>query len=364
MRIATYNLENLFARPAAMGVSDKTRGQQAIDDHARLNRLIEQAQYDEATKAELLAAEQRYRFAALNPPRDALLKLQRVRGQLYSRSREGVVSVKARGREDWTGWFELRQDDVRWQATENTARVIAETGADLLVCVEADSRPALLRFNEQVLGARFNAAYPHAMLIDGNDPRGIDLGVLSRHPVISMQSHVDLRNADGERVFSRDAPVYEIDLGERHPLLVLPNHFKSKRGGNDTASQARRRAQAEAVADIAARCLQRSPWVLIAGDLNDTPESEALAPLWRRGFKDVQAHPDYPQDRPGTYQTGLATQKLDYLISSPKLFRRLRHCGIERRGSYHPRLWDAFDTVKKAADEASDHHLVWAEFAF
>jgi hypothetical protein len=40
----------------------------------------------------------------------------------------------------------------------------------------------------------------------------------------------------------------------------------------------------------------------------------------------------------------------------------LKTTGIERRGTYHPKLWQSFDTVKKTADEASDHHLLWADF--
>ena len=30
--------------------------------------------------------------------------------------------------------------------------------------------------------------------------------------------------------------------------------------------------------------------------------------------------PEYPADRPGTFDTGLASNKLDYLISSPQLW--------------------------------------------
>lgn len=39
----------------------------------------------------------------------------------------------------------------------------------------------------------------------------------------------------------------------------------------------------------------------------------------------------------------------------------LENTGIERRGSYHPATWEPFDTVRKASEEASDHHLVFAD---
>jgi hypothetical protein len=104
--------------------------------------------------------------------------------------------------------------------------------------------------------------------------------------------------------------------------------------------------------------------VLLGGDLNDTPDSDPLSSLFTGGFADVQSHPDYPTNRPGTYSTGLAGNKIDYLIMSPILQDKLLTTGIERRGSYHPKLWESFDTVQNAGDEASDHHLVWAEFGF
>jgi len=108
--------------------------------------------------------------------------------------------------------------------------------------------------------------------------------------------------------------------------------------------------------------LSRSDLVLLGGDLNDTPASAPLASLFTDGFEDISTHPAYPTQRPGTFGTGLKTQKIDYLITSQELRAHLVGVGIERRGSYHPALWQPFDTVKKSADDASDHHLVWADF--
>jgi exonuclease III len=72
-------------------------------------------------------------------------------------------------------------------------------------------------------------------------------------------------------------------------------------------------------------------------------------------------HTSYPKDRIGTYNTGTKGSKIDYLIMSPELRKKLHQTGIERKGTYHPKLWESFDTVKSKKDEASDHHLLWAE---
>ena len=248
-----------------------------------------------------------------------------------------------------------------WRATFNTGRVIAETQADILITIEAESRPTLKRFNEQVLEAEFQFQYAHFMVIDGNDDRGIDVGIMSRFPIVEIRSHVSDLNSNGDPVFSRDCPEYDVLLPGNKRLAILPNHLKSKRNGDDETSQKRRRLQAETAHTIAKNAQQRTPFVVVAGDLNDTPDSSPLSSLFTEGFRDVMEHADYPKTRPGTYLTGLKGQKIDYLILSQALWPKLNTTGIERRGSYHPNLWDAFDTVTKAEEAASDHHLVWAE---
>jgi endonuclease/exonuclease/phosphatase family metal-dependent hydrolase len=212
-------------------------------------------------------------------------------------------------------------------------------------------RPTLERFNDQVLRAQFQFPYQHFLVIDGNDDRGIDVGIMRRFPIVEIRSHVDDPGPDGGTLFSRDFLEYDILLPTEERLVVLPNHLKSKRKGNDQASQDRRRAQAERVHSIAGAALSRSSFVLVGGDLNDTPESSALASLFTDGFQDVISHPNYPTDLPGTYETGLPRHKLDYLIMSPQLRAKLSDTGIERRGSYHPNTWRSFDTVTKTSEE-------------
>ena len=106
------------------------------------------------------------------------MQLQKIRGQLFRDPQNGPVEVVAGGRSDWVGWFELRREDIYWKATSNTARVIDAVRPDILICVEVENRVTLDRFNGQALGAQFQFLYPHSMVVDGNDPRGIDVGIL------------------------------------------------------------------------------------------------------------------------------------------------------------------------------------------
>lgn len=361
MRLAAFNLENLFTRPTAMNLDNDADGRIVLEDFSTANAIITKEIYTAADKATLLELTAKYGWHLMNAPSNSLITLQKLRGQLFRKPTNAPVEVAANGRMDWVGWFELKREDVEWMATYNTARVINEVQPDVLVCVEIENRPTLGRFNFQVLKEQFGFSYPYLMVIDGNDVRGIDLGILSKFPIREIRSHV--HDAVGSSTtFSRDCPEYDIELPDGQTLVVIPNHFKSKRNGNDAEGQARRKRQADAAHAIAVTALQRSNLVLIAGDLNDTPGADTLATLFTQGFTDVMDHPSYPTDRPGTYNTGLISGKIDYLIMSEDLRALLQHTGIERRGSYHPNTWQPFDTVTNKTEEASDHHLVWADF--
>src|SRR6185503_12943749 len=103
----------------------------------------------------------------------------------------GVLEVVAKGRSDWVGWVRYATDELAWEAVGNTGRVVDAIRPDIMLCVEVENRPALQRFTDQVLGTRFPAAaLPFNVVIDGNDPRGIDLGMMSRHPIVSVRTHI------------------------------------------------------------------------------------------------------------------------------------------------------------------------------
>ena len=62
----------------------------------------------------------------------------------------------------------------------NTARIIKLLGADMLCVIEADNRIALTRFSDIVIKQAGGTPYDRVMLIDGNNDRGINVGLLTR----------------------------------------------------------------------------------------------------------------------------------------------------------------------------------------
>lgn len=357
MRIATFNVENLFSRPAAMNLETWAEGREVLEDVARLNGLLSRATYSDAVKQKILDLLKKYRFDKSNI-KSRPFDIVQVREKLFTVFK-GEIRIKADGRAGWVGWVSLTREQIDSEAVLNTARVIATVAPDIIALVEIENRLSLDRFNKQMIDRFPVGLFAHNMLIDGNDPRGIDIGLLSRFPINFLRSHIDLGGA--QRVFSRDCPEYEVLLPGGESLWVLANHFKSKGYGNAADNDAKRRAQAEAVAEIYRAARKRSEYVVVAGDLNDTPDSATLAPLLQAtDLRDAMTHASY-SGPPGTFRT--SKQKIDYLLLSPALWARVEMAGVERGGIYAPRAGAPYDSVTSLNNQASDHAAVWAQLA-
>jgi hypothetical protein len=143
------------------------------------------------------------------------------------------LDIVANGRADWVGWVEVKTEPVNQLATRHVAMVMREIGADLLAVVEADNRISLNKFSAILLKAIEGVPYPHVMLIDGNDDRGIDVGLLTKakYQITRIRSHVDDADSKG-RIFSRDCPEYMVAIPGGEHVVVLVSHFKSKGHGS------------------------------------------------------------------------------------------------------------------------------------
>jgi endonuclease/exonuclease/phosphatase family metal-dependent hydrolase len=377
MRVAAFNVENLFDR--AKVFNDETNAHQdVLDAHAELNSLFEKARYSDSDKARMLVLLDS--LGMLNSNEGTFTLLRRIRGRLIRRPRDRSKprEITASGRADWIGWVELKTEAVDETAILLTARAMFEVAADVLVLVEAESRPVLKRFQE-LMARKLQLAetYAHVMLIDGNDRRGIDVGLATRanHPIGQVRSHADAMKPDGSPIFSRDCPEYEITMPAGETVMVLANHFKSKFGGNDRSSRDKRRAQAQATANNYRRLRSEGfEHVVIAGDLNDTPDSDELSPLLAdTDLRDVSDHPNFRDFEfnanngnrgIGTYGLGNDDDKIDYLLLSPTLFGKVTGGGLFRKGAWpgsRPPRWAVYPELTAPHHAASDHHMIWAD---
>ncbi|AJO78208.1 endonuclease/exonuclease/phosphatase family protein [Pseudomonas chlororaphis] len=373
MRLATYNVENLFNRAKAMNLEGWAEGKPVLEAFARLNQLLGEPTYSAQDKVRMVSLLTELGLAASD--RGPFVILRQNRGSLVKRPKAGGLEIVANGRTEWVGSLELIEAPVDLEAMRNTARVMIDLKADVLAVVEAESRPALRDFNTEIIGGLGGPTFKHVMLIDGNDTRGIDVGLMTAagYPIGTLRSHVDDAAADGELIFSRDCAQFQIPLpAPQQPerqLIVLVNHLKSKGFGSLAASAKKRQAQAERIKAIYQELVARGErYIAVVGDFNDTPDSAPLAPLLQdTDLKDAFVHPAFDDGGyPGTFDTCKAANKIDYLLLSPALFATVSAGGVWRKGMWpgsRPQRWDVYPELDKKENAGSDHAAVWVDLA-
>jgi endonuclease/exonuclease/phosphatase family metal-dependent hydrolase len=179
------------------------------------------------------------------------------------------------------------------------AAVLEWLDADLVLLAEVETRSVLERLASL-------ARYPAARLVDGNDPRGIDVAVLSRLPIQGYTSHAGELGPDGRLLWPRDCVEVAVEVAGRRIVLV-GSHLSSAVSDDGT----RRRRQAARLREIADGAVLAYPdaLVLAGGDLNDGPESAALEPLLADGSW-LDPLPPWTT----TWGSGHDARRLDYLL--------------------------------------------------
>jgi endonuclease/exonuclease/phosphatase family metal-dependent hydrolase len=381
VRFASFNVENLFARPRAFNQTTWAQGQPILNAYAEFNALIEQPAYTPADKArmiQLLVQLDVYRVTngivrRHRTPTPQWAWLRANRGAFDVEHTDTGIEIVATGRGDWGGWLEWATPPVDETSTRMTAQVIHDVGADIQAVVEAEDRPSLDRFNTDLLADQ----YGHVMLIDGNDTRGIDVGILTSPQVeiLSMRSNVDLPDpgAAGEHLFSRDCAQYQCRLLSGATVWVLVNHFKSQSGGGGPKRARQARGVRAIVEDLVATGERH---IVVLGDLNEGPTilgqpAANLATLVDPNgpLVEVYALPTFNQGpRPGTFQSCGIRNRLDYILVSHDLAGLVVGGGIERRGLWGtptnvnpPGNWDIYPQITVAHQAASDHAAIYVD---
>jgi endonuclease/exonuclease/phosphatase family metal-dependent hydrolase len=378
IRIASFNVENFFARPKAFSSSNWSVGEPVLNAYQEVSTLIQKAIYtanDKIRIRDLLVELDIYTINATGATRRKQTQnpkwawLRKNRGTFDREPSDPTQSVEiiAGGRDAWIGWVELAKEPVNETATRMTARVIQDIDADILGVVEAEDRPSLVRFNGDLLAG----LYRHVMLVDGNDERGIDVAIMTRDgfEIESIHSNVDKVDDEGE-IFSRDCAQYEVRTPSGALIHMLVNHFKSQSGGGGP----KRKRQATAVRKIVDSLIEQGEHVVVLGDLNEGPaaagsQAPNLASLFDNNSPliDCYSLPGFDVgNRPGTFDSCGLRNRLDYIFMSHSLEAHYVAGRVFRKGLWgsratRPTDWETYPEILASKEGASDHSAVIIE---
>lgn len=386
-RIACFNVENLFSRPRLFAAGDDTNAANALRAAAVLQRLLDAKSYNANEIVRIWNEGKLADYVTVRADRVTAPDARSQRFFFYERdgdegSSAASVNSSIRGRGDWIGGIELKGETLAGAQVQAIAKVIRKVDADVIGLCEIEDRRTLEQFNAQMLGRK----YPYCVLFEGNDERGIDVALMSKHPVGDMRSNafttdeLEHKRRDGvsPRLFNRDCIEVTIDLpGGKGPLHVMVAHLKSKRGSDamEMETDAKRIRQSTEMARIVREryCANGKPHrVVVCGDFNETPDRNgangaalgdrktSIDPiLTEAGLANIIRDTLGPEksfthvdERGGSIHRG----QIDYLLLSPDLKAAATSVGIDRSGQS---LWSPKAVPR--AQAASDHACLFVD---
>lgn len=173
------------------------------------------------------------------------------------------------------------------EETQTIADRILAMDVDVLAVQEVEHIAILKEFNCNYL----DQLYDHVALIEGNDQRMIDVGVMSKLPLGAITSHQTAVHPEEpeKRVFSRDLLAVEIlNASRSRKLFTLYNtHLKSHfvpfyqdQAEGTLRANERRQRQAETVSKIISASHRPDSSYILTGDMNDPPDSAYLQAMY------------------------------------------------------------------------------------
>src|SRR5262249_2470999 len=253
----------------------------------------------------------------------------------------------------------------------NTAHAILDSAPHILAVQEVENMYTLRIFNETFLDGYFD----RMILIDGNDPRGIDVGLLMKTglnaEILNVRTHID----DAEKgktirrtaflnsgymvtgaIFSRDCLEVDVKIGGK-VLTFLANQFKAQ--DRTKASITKRTAQAERVAELGKAAAAAGKRPILLGGLNADGEADKSLDALKRSpvladpFKAIPAKDLWTH----YFTAGKEVSRLDWIlphkslkVSSPTILRK----GLTTKAK---QFYDGprYPTIGQEGTEASDH---------
>lgn len=372
MKIATFNVQNLFHRDKSL--VNIQAGDTVVSWLNEMDQLMRKYSKTANDLDRIKDLSFLLGFEKIN--RKSYAVMRRRGGELFFRGCHSSGETKANSLTEWNGWVALQTLPIDPVATQNKARVIAEVNADVLLLQEVEDRNTLLEFNNQSLPEFNGVPYRELLLLQGNDGRGQEMGMLTKNGFLiqEVRTYSNELDDNGKPVFSKNLVKYEIMTPSQNKIVLLSVHLQEQ-GRDKENSDLLRFQQAQRLAEIYRQLRsQGQGLVIVAGTLNTVPYCFSLAPLFQKtDLKDISKHPGFhvaveKEKDAGylgmkAYRMGLNIKQKDYLLLSPELFGLVKNSGLNRRAVWteNSSQGQVYNTIKNKKQAASQHPVIWGE---
>ncbi len=233
------------------------------------------------------------------------------------------------------------------------SRLIKSINADIFGVCEVENIDVLKDIAE-------NTNYKYYYLEDGNDPRGINVAILSKYPLTYISNRDKIVPYDNNRnyKFSRDCAVAKLNIKNQEFLFILL-HLKSKLVSKNSSikeNDLQREAEIFGVLDVVDELYssyisnnKNIPYLLIMGDLNSNRYEKTLLNFEKSGFKILNYLKS--KDRLYTYVYQNKREDIDYFLFNERAFNEIKIKKI--------------DTIHSIEYEnVSDHYPIYLKIKF
>ncbi|MBW8244267.1 hypothetical protein K1F50_15770 [Muricauda oceani] len=366
MKIATYNIQNLFHRHKSLW--ENTLSHNVKQWVAELDDLMLRADkspndIDRVRELSFLLG-----FEQVDMHRYGTLRTRN--GELYLKQGVQGGEPKAGTSSLWNGWLPIHTRPVPKQSQNHKARTILDVGADILLLQEVEDLYSLVSFHQTYLQQTHMLDDVEIHVFEGNEGKGRGFGIVlyGGHHLRGLVTHRYLRNSQGGLLFPLNCQEYHITSDTHGTMVLICAQFSKE-------SEQFRREQAHALARIYGNLRSEGHQsIMVSGTFYDPSFANTLAPLLREtDLQSVSRHPRFVSDTDlgnhahyhsmTAYRKGINLKQQDYLLVSPPLWERSIGAGLHRKGIWPDNhgKWPIYPTLQKRAHAASEHPLLWAE---
>ncbi len=370
MKIAFYNLQNIFHRP--IDLVHRFRAENRARWITEFERLLLQGErsqkdFDRMRVLSHFLGFDDQDFLTHCTIRNAMGQLLVSRG-LYK------GKAKASHLTDWEGWAKVDSLPIDERAIGNKAKVITEVDPDILVLLEVEDRASMVEFNRYFLSPKEGSPYKEIVFLETNDPYGRGMGILAKKGfgLQSIRTHANKLDGKGNPIFDVDLQEYRFKTKSGIDVDILCTHFTNTNNNLEICKENQKR-QSEYISNLLVKKrTDAHVHSVLLGTLNAPSYSSSIAPIIKdTHLRDITKHPHFMSNRDkgkdadyfrlGAYKMGVNIQQWDYLMLSKNLFEAVECCGLVRKGMWYKKQpqWNTLGSIKNESHAASEHPLLW-----